>query len=131
MDIRKLTLKILPDRMAVCRFEPSAPLPGWIDQPGFYSITRTTEELSVVCSEGRVPPGTKSEAGWRCFQLIGPLGFSEVGIISALTQPLSENGVGVFALSTFDTDYLMVKEKDLAKTIDALAVQGHQINEED
>ena len=131
MDIRKLTLKILPDRMAVCRFEPSAPLPGWIDQPGFYSITRTAEELSVVCSEERVPPGTESETGWRCFQLLGPFGFSEIGIISSLTQPLSESGVCVFVISTFATDYLMVKEKDLAKTIDALAVQGHQINEED
>ena len=131
MDLRKLTLKILPDRMAVCRFEPSAPLPGWIDQPGFYSITRTAEELSVVCNEEHVSPGTQSEAGWRCFQLLGPFTFSEIGIISSLTQPLSESGVCVFVISTFDTDYLMVKDKDLAKTIDSLTVQGHQVILED
>lgn len=131
MDLRKLTLKILPDRMAVCRFEPSAPLPGWIDQPGFYSITRTAEELSVVCNEEHVPPGTQSEAGWRCFQLLGPFTFSEIGIISSLTQPLSESGVCVFVISTFDTDYLMVKDKDLAKTIDTLTVQRHQVILED
>jgi len=131
MDLRKLTLKILPDRMAVCRFEPSAPLPGWIDQPGFYSITRTAEELSVVCNEEHVSPGTQSEAGWRCFQLLGPFTFSEIGIISSLTQPLSESGVCVFVISTFDTDYLMVKDKDLAKTIDTLTVQRHQVILED
>ena len=131
MDFRKLSMRILTDRMAVCRFEPSAPLPDWIDQPGFYSITRTAEELSVVCSEERVPPGAESETGWRCFQLQGPFNFSETGIISSLTQPLTESGVSVFVISTFDTDYLMVKEKDFSKAIDVLATQGHQITGED
>jgi len=131
MDFRKLSLKILPDRMAVCRFEPSAPLPDWFDQPGFYSITRTAEELSVVCNEERVPLGTESETGWRCFQLLGPFNFSEIGIISSLTHPLTESGVSVFVISTFDTDYLMVKEKDFARAIDVLTAQGHQVKGED
>jgi hypothetical protein len=131
MDFRKLSLKILPDRLAVCRFEPSAPLPEWIDQPGFYSITRTEEELSVVCSEERVPPGAESEAGWRCFELMGPFNFSEIGVISSLTQPLTASGVSIFVISTFDTDYLMVKEKDFTKAIDTLLAQGHQVKVED
>jgi len=131
MAFRKLSLKLLRERMAVCRFESSAPLPDWIDQPGFYSITRTAEELSVVCSEERVPPGGQSETGWRCFQLPGPFSFSEIGIISSLTQPLTESGVSVFIISTFDTDYLMVKEKDFARAIDALTAQGHQVKGED
>jgi len=131
MAFRKLSLKLLCERMAVCRFEPSAPLPGWIDQLSFFSITRTAEELSVVCCEERVPPGTEAEAGWRCFQLLGPFSFSEIGIISSLTQPLSEGGVCVFVISTFDTDYLMVKEKDLAKAIDVLTAEGHQMKSED
>jgi len=117
--------------MAVCRFEPLAPLPDWIDQPGFYSITRTAEELSVVCCEKGAPAGAESEIGWRCFQLLGPFNFSEVGIISSLTQLLTERGVSVFVISTFDTDYLMVKEKNLNKAIDALTAQGHQVNAED
>jgi hypothetical protein len=131
MDFRKLSLKILADRMAVCRFEPSAPLPDWFDQPGFYSITRTAEELSVVCNEERVPLGTESETGWRCFQLLGPFNFSEIGIISSLTHPLTESGVSVFVISTFDTDYLMVKEKDFPKAVDVLTARGHQVKGED
>ncbi len=127
MDFRKLSMRILADRMAVCRFEPSAPLPDWIDQPGFYSITRTAEALSVVCSAERVPPGTESETGWRCFQLLGPFNFSEIGIIYSLTQPLAESGVSVFVISTFDTDYLMVKENNLAKAIDVLTAEGHRV----
>jgi len=131
MVVRKLSLKLLRERMAVCRFEPSAPLPDWIDRPGFYSITRTVEELSVVCGEERVPSGTESETGWRCFQLLGPFSFSEIGIISSLTRLLAKSGVSVFVISTFDTDYLMVKEKHLSKAINSLTAQGHQVITED
>ena len=127
MVFRKLTLKILPDRLAVCRFEPASPLPAWVNQPGFYSVTRTADELSVVCSEARVAPGTESESGWRCLQLVGPFTFSEIGILASLTRPLAQSGVCVFVISTFDTDYLMVKEKDLATAIDTLRAQGHHV----
>jgi hypothetical protein len=124
-----LSLKILPERMAVCRFAPTVQLPGWIDKSSFYSITRTEEELTVVCTEAPVPPGTLSENGWRCFKAQGPLDFSETGIIFSLSKPLTECGISVFVISTFDTDYFMVKEKDLAKTVDALTAAGHQVKE--
>ena len=127
MDMRKLSLKILPDRMAICRFKPTAPLPDWIGEPGFYSITRTEAELTIVCPETRLAPGATRETGWRCFKVLGPLDFSEIGIIFSLTRPLAESGVSVFVISTFDTDYFMVKEKDLATTIDALTAEGHEI----
>ena len=127
MKLKKLSLEILPDRMAVCRFEPTAPLPDWIGEAGFYSFTRTDAELSIVCPETHLAPGTTSETGWRCFKVQGLLDFSETGIILSLTQPLAENGVAVFVISTFDTDYFMVKEKDLAKAIDALTAYGHEI----
>ena len=94
--------------MAVCRLEPTAPLPDWIGESGFYSLTRTEAELTIVCPESRLAPGTISETGWRCFQVQGQLDFSEIGIILSLTQPLAENGVAVFVISTFDTDYFMV-----------------------
>jgi hypothetical protein len=131
MHFRKLSLKILPDRMAVCRFEPTAPLPDWMGEDGFYSLTRTETELAIVCPEARRVPGTTSETGWRCFKVQGVLDFSEIGIIFSVTQPLAENGVSIFVISTFDTDYFMVKEKDLAKAIDALTAEGHQVLEED
>jgi hypothetical protein len=127
MDIKKLSLKILPGRMAVCRFDPTAALPDWIAEVGFYSITRTEEELTIVCPETHLTPGISSEAGWRCFQVQGLLDFSEIGIIFSLTRPLAENGVSVFVISTFNTDYLMVKDRDLAKAIDALTAEGHEI----
>jgi hypothetical protein len=131
MKLKKLSLKILPHRMAVCRFEPTAPLPDWIGEVGFYSLTRTEAELTLVCPEANLASGTTSETGWRCFKVQGILDFSEIGIIFSLTQPLAENGVSVFVISTFDTDYFMVKEKDLSKAIDALTAEGHQVLKED
>ena len=113
--------------MAVCRLDPQAALPDWIDKFAFYSITRTQEELTLVCREALVPPGTKYERGWRCFRVEGVLDFSEIGIIFTLTQPLVKSGVSVFVISTYDTDYFLVKEKDLAKAVDALTAAGHQI----
>lgn len=131
MKPKTRSLKILHDRMAVCRFDPTAAVPEWVDHCGFYSITRTEQELTIVCAETHVARGTTSETGWRCFKVEGPLDFSEIGIIFSLTQPLAENGVSVFVISTFDTDYFMVKEKYLAKTIEVLTSAGHQVNEED
>ena len=130
MDFRKLTLKILPKRLAVCRLDAKASLPDWIDQSDFYAVTRTEEELTIVCDEALVVLGTKSETGWRCLKLEGPLDFSETGIVFSLTQPLTESGVAVFLISTFDRDYLMVKENDLTKTIDVLTTAGHRVRTE-
>ena len=130
MDFKKLSLKLMPLRMAVCRFDPLASLPDWLDGSGFYSITRTKEELTVVCRENSVAAGTICESGWRCFQVQGVLDFSEIGIIFTITQPLAKSGVSVFVISTYDTDYFMVKEKDLAKAINALNASGHQITED-
>lgn len=129
MDFKKLSLKILPDRLSVCRFEPIAALPDWIDRSAFYSITRTEEELTLVCREALVPAGTKCESGWRCIRVQGVLDFSEIGIMFSITQPLAKSGVSVFVISTYDTDYFLVKEKQLPKAIDALTAYGHQIIE--
>ena len=126
MKSKTLSLKLLPDRMAVCRFDPNAAAPDWLDQSRFYSITRTDQELTIVCAQTLVARGTKSETGWRCIKVEGPLDFSEIGIIFSLTRPLAENGVSVFVISTFETDYFMVKEKDLAKTVDVLTAAGHK-----
>ncbi len=131
MKPKKLSLQILSGRMAVCRFEPTAPLPDWVDESGFLSITRTEEELAIVCREALVDPETTCERGWRCFRVQGLLDFSEIGIIFSLTRPLAESDVSVFVISTFDTDYFLVKEKDLAKAIDALTAAGHRVVAED
>jgi len=94
---------------------------------GFFSVTRTADELSVVCREDEVPEGARSEGGWRVLKLEGPFEFSEVGVLASVTAPLAEAGVGIFALSTFDTDYLLVREDQVGSAAAALRGRGHEV----
>jgi len=118
-------LTVLPDRFAVYRLPAGDPVPPWAG--AFVSVTRTADELSVVCAEGLAPAGTTCQPGWRIFQVEGPLDFSLTGIQAAIASPLAAAGVSIFALSTFDTDYVMVPEAGLAKAIDALRAAGHEV----
>lgn len=94
----------------------------------FSSVTRTPSELSVVCAEGLAPAGTKCEGGWRIFQVAGPLDFALTGVLAAIAGPLADAGVSIFSISTFDTDYVMLKEENLAKAVDALRAAGHGVS---
>lgn len=123
----RLNLHLLNHRLAICRLAPGDELPPWATAGPLTSITRTATELSVVCPESAVPEGTKSVTGWRVFQVEGVLDFALTGILASLTQPLAEAGVSLFALSTYDTDYVLVQEKDLVRTIEAFTVAGHQL----
>src|SRR5260221_6180463 len=120
MTSRPLTLILLDEQFAICRLEPSAPLPAWAIELSFFSITRTSDELSVVCRQDAVPEGVQCERDWRCWRVAGTMPFSLVGILSALSSPLAEGGISVFAISTFDTDYLLVKELDFEKAVAVL-----------
>jgi uncharacterized protein len=124
-DGHRLELRLLEERLAVCRLEREIGMPSWATGGGFFSITRTPDELSVVCLESAVPEGVRSKKGWRILRVSGVLDFSVVGILASLTAPLAEAGVPLFALSTFDTDYLLVKDHDLGRAIEALAAYGH------
>ncbi len=94
---------------------------------GFVSITRTSEELSIVCPQRQVPAKIRRQEGWRAMKVKGPLDFSLTGILSSLATPLAQEGVSVFAISTYDTDYLLVKEKDLERAIGVLVNRGHRV----
>jgi uncharacterized protein len=107
----QLTLTILPGTYAVCRLDADAALPPWATSSNFFSIFRTAEELCLVCLQSLVPDGVRCERDWRCLQLAGPIPFSTVGVLASLVQPLAEAGISVFAVSTFDTDYLLVKSR--------------------
>lgn len=120
-------LAVLPGRFAVCRFDPQAALPEWALGADFFSITRTTDELSIVCSETLVPESAQCEAGWAGLKVEGPLDFSLTGVLASLAQPLAEAGLSIFAVSTYDTDYLLVRVVDLERAVDALAVSGHAV----
>ena len=125
---RTFQLEVLTGVLAVCRLGPDDPLPDWALAGDFLSITRTTDELSIVCSQEAVPPDARCEKGWRCLRVEGPLEFSEIGVLASLTSVLAAAGVSLLALSTFDTDYLLVKEEKLVLAIDSLRAAGHQVS---
>ena len=118
-----LKLSLLPGRFAVCRLGAEAAIPANLLQAhsGFLSITRTADELSIVCPEELAPTDAKIQPGWRAFKVQGPLDFSLTGIIATLTAPLATARISVFAVATYDTDYLVVQEKDLQGAQRALA----------
>ena len=124
----KRKLRLLPDTYAVCRLEKNTPAPDWGARGLFSSITRTEEELSVVCAEAQVPGGVRREGAWRVLKVEGPLDFSLTGVLASLTVPLAREGISVFALSTYDTDYLLVKKEQLEKAVQALRGEGYAIN---
>ncbi len=129
MEEGKRKLELLPDAYAVCRLDKNAPVPDWATQGLFSSVTRTPGELSVVCRDARVAAGVKKESGWKVLMIEGPLDFSLTGILASLTGPLAREGISVFALSTYDTDYLVVKEEQLEKAIQVLGAEGYDIEE--
>jgi hypothetical protein len=123
-----LTLTLMPDRLAVCCMDSSADVPAWAFGPGFFSVTRTVEELSIVTQEDAPPPGILHEPGWRCLKLEGQFDFALTGILASLATPLADAGVGIFAISTYNTDYVLVKQTDLAQAVAALQAAGHRVN---
>jgi len=127
VDVKSLSLVILPQRLAICRLFPDEPIPNFLSLSPFWSITRTSDELSVVLSEDIVPADWKAETGWRCLKVIGPLDFDLTGSLASLAMPLCEAGVSIFAISTYDTDYLLVREDSLEKTTQILLESGHVV----
>lgn len=122
-----LTLSILPDTFAICRLERGA-VPLWIAAADFVSITQTTDELSVVCREGNVPSDVKADRGWRALKVAGPLDLALTGVLASLANPLAEARINIFAVSTFDTDYLLVKGYNLERACDVLRQAGMHID---
>jgi hypothetical protein len=128
MNRPNLTLSLLPENYSICRLGPEADIPPWAMAGDFYSITRTEKELSLVCSQEFVPVGVRCEKGWRCILVSGTLDFYVTGILASLTNSLAEAGISVFAISTFDTDYLLVKADNLKRAVLELEEAGHRID---
>jgi hypothetical protein len=125
--VKRLPLRLLPERFAVCRLEPGRAIPEPSRQASFFSVTCTPEELSIVCREADAPPGARQQTGFRAFRVEGPLDFSLVGVLESLLTPLAAAEIPVFAVSTYDTDYVLVREGDLEKARLALAGAGHDV----
>ena len=111
--------------MAICRLAPEASLPQWIEGCAFFCVARTAEELSIVCPEARVPAEAVAEPGWAVLQLLGPFPFSLTGVLASFLQPLAVARIPIFAISTFDTDYVLIKRENLQAAIGALGLAGH------
>jgi hypothetical protein len=117
---------VLAGEFSVWRLAADAPLPA-IDPGTFFSLTRTGDELSIVSPSAEVPLDATAETGWRCLKVEGPLPFDMTGVLAALSAPLADAAIPIFVISTYDTDYLLVKAKDLDRACSTLSVEGHEV----
>lgn len=120
----RLRFQVLPERYAICRLDPEAPLPAWVKGP-FSSITRTADELSVICPARAVPVRVKAARDWRVLKLVGPFPLSAVGVAAAVTRSLARADIGLLAVSTYDTDYFLVRSRSLTRAVRVLVSAGH------
>jgi hypothetical protein len=121
------SLVVLPGRFALCRLPPEAEAPPPDPHALIWSATRTAGELSLIVPEAAAQAGWQAEAGWRCMQVAGPLDLALTGVLYALSAPLAAAGIPIFALSTYDTDYVLVRSADLARALAVLREAGHRI----
>ncbi len=120
-------LTVLAGDVTIHRLPPDAKIPAALFDSAFYSITRTADELSIICDTAMAVDHSKSNGPWSVIQAVGPLDFNLTGILAGLTATLAKNGIGLFAISTFDTDYLLVKKKDLFRARQALKKGGYTV----
>jgi len=124
-----LTLDLLEGNFVICRLSPSSSLPSWAFTGPFISITKTNDELSIITiDDNRLPKDIQCERNWKCFKLKGPFPFDMTGVLSSILNPLAKADIAILAISTFDTDYVMIKEKNLQIAIDVLKQNGHTVN---
>jgi hypothetical protein len=124
-----LKFRQLPGPYTVVRLTPNSPIPDWATRGDFTSITRTPDELSIVCAAENIPKEIPSSPRWTCLKLEGPFPFSQTGVLLSFIQPLSDNGIPIFAISTYDTDYVLIPNQDSGWAIDLLRQAGHELLE--
>jgi hypothetical protein len=127
MQKRQLQLSLLEGMYGICAFESDAPIPEWAVTASLCSITRTEKELTVVCPQNIILAGVKHESNWRCFRVGGSFDLNQTGVISSLAAPLARAGISIFVVSSYDTDYILVKDKKIEQTIAVLSDNGHLI----
>ncbi|QEE14670.1 ACT domain-containing protein [Promethearchaeum syntrophicum] len=126
----KLDLVILKKKFAICQLSPKDSIPDPSNLGDFWSITKTDDEISLIVPENKIPHvNCKTEKSWRAIKIIGPLYFSLTGIIATLSTALAKAGISIFAFSTYNTDYVLVKEKNVEQSIEVLEKSGHKIIE--
>src|SRR3954471_16346127 len=126
--MHKLKLSFLPDRLAICKLPPDASIPSWAQRNSFYSITRTTDEVSIIAAENDVPPDVVCDRDWRAIKVDGPLEFSLTGVLESVARPLADAAISIFAIATYNTDYVLVKAANVERATAALRAAGHRIS---
>lgn len=123
-----MKLKILPGELAVCRVPQQSAVPNWAFTGSLQAVVRTDDEISIVTAAAAVPLDVDAERGWRALKVRGPLEFSLTGVLASLAEPLAEAGVSIFSISTYETDYLLVKEEQLVMAVEALTQAAHDVS---
>ena len=123
----RLLLCVLPGTFTICRLAPDVDLPVWVNSGSFCSITRTSEELSIVVASDHVPAGVQAEGVWCALKVAGPIPLSSVGILASIAAPLACADISLFVVSTFDTDYVLVRAEQLESAVTALSGAGHGV----
>jgi len=123
----QLILLVQEGSFSVCRLSADARIPDWVPVQGLTSVTRTADELSIVCRGDASPDSAQAERDFRVLKIEGPLDFSLTGILQAVAGPLADADISIFALSTYDTDYVLIKQNDLEKAVSTLELAGHSI----
>ncbi|MGC2527279.1 MAG: ACT domain-containing protein [Candidatus Acidiferrum sp.] len=124
-SLRRLQLSLLPESFAIVGLSPRVDVPQWAMQGPFFSVTRTSDELSIIVEESQVPAGVQSQSGWRVIKVHGPFVLSEVGVLAALAGPLAASKISLLVVTTFDTDYLLVASESLPAAVSTLERAGH------
>ena len=127
MSQRKLKLSLLKAKYAICTLSNNAPIPDWALKEILASITRTDKELTIVCRQEIIPSEIQSDLNWRCFKIDGSFDLNQIGVISSISSPLADAGISIYVISTYDTDYFLVKEENLDQTISTLSNSNHSI----
>jgi uncharacterized protein len=123
----KFTISVLPDLLAIARLEVDEETPEWAVGTGFLSITRTPDELSIVCAVDRVPEKVHASRGWRALKLEGPFDLDLVGVLVSVAVPLAQAGVGILPIGSYDTDYLLVRARQLNEAVKSLVQAGFDV----
>jgi hypothetical protein len=124
----KHRISVLPDKLTVCRLEKESDIPQWALHEHFVSITRTTEELSIIAPDALIPAALPHDSGWRPVKVEGPLDLTLYGVLAALITPLAREGISVLAIATYDTDYFLVKETQLEQAVHILRNEGYEVS---
>jgi len=131
MKQNKLTLSVLKSIFGICKLDSGSEIPSWVYEGSFFSITKTSKELSLVCPESsipiNIPEKVRVERGWSCLKVEGPLDFGLTGILAGISRILTDNDISIFAVSTYDTDYILVREKCLKLAVRALEEAGYEV----